>query len=207
MFDLEQSITKWRRQMLAAGIKTPVPLEELETHLREDMEQQMKSGLGAQQAFEISATRIGEAALVKKEFTKIETERKNMMRTIAILMALFGTVLGGSMVMPALGQWHDRGVLHLGPLLAGTALAIIAGCTVIYGVRTHRRTRGNKLISIFIIAAGSFYVVPLIQAFYIQKSDRVEWIFCAVLAAASISFYGGCWYRIWHSYTPPTGES
>jgi len=65
MFDLEQSIAGWRRQMLAAGIKAPVPMEELETHLREDVEQQMKSGLGAQQAFEISATRIGEAALVK----------------------------------------------------------------------------------------------------------------------------------------------
>lgn len=35
MFDLEQSIAEWRRQMLAAGIKTPVPLEDLEIHLRE----------------------------------------------------------------------------------------------------------------------------------------------------------------------------
>ena len=54
MFDLEQSIADWRRQMLAAGIKTPVPLEELEIHLREEIEQQMKSGLSAQQAFEIA---------------------------------------------------------------------------------------------------------------------------------------------------------
>ena len=34
MFDLEKSITRWREQMLAAGIKTPSPLEELENHLR-----------------------------------------------------------------------------------------------------------------------------------------------------------------------------
>ena len=40
MFDLEQSIADWRRQMLAAGIKTPVPLEELESHLREEIERQ-----------------------------------------------------------------------------------------------------------------------------------------------------------------------
>jgi hypothetical protein len=38
--------------MLAAGIRTPVPLDELENHLREDVEQQMRSGLSAQQAFE-----------------------------------------------------------------------------------------------------------------------------------------------------------
>jgi len=41
MFDLEQSISDWRRQMLAAGIWTPVPLDELETHLRTDIGQQM----------------------------------------------------------------------------------------------------------------------------------------------------------------------
>ena len=42
MLDLEQSIAEWRRQMLAAGLKTPVPLEELESHLRDEIEQQTK---------------------------------------------------------------------------------------------------------------------------------------------------------------------
>ena len=42
MFDLEKSIAEWRKQMLSAGIKTPVPLEELEIHLREEIEQQIK---------------------------------------------------------------------------------------------------------------------------------------------------------------------
>lgn len=37
MFNLEQSIADWRRQMLATGIKTPAPLDELESHLREDI--------------------------------------------------------------------------------------------------------------------------------------------------------------------------
>jgi hypothetical protein len=42
MFNLEQSIAK-RRQMLAVGIKTPVPLDELESQLRDDVEQQVQS--------------------------------------------------------------------------------------------------------------------------------------------------------------------
>jgi len=70
MFDLEQAIVQWRRQMLAAGIKTPVPLEELETHLREDIEQQVRAGTEASRAFEIAARHIGEAAELRKEFTK-----------------------------------------------------------------------------------------------------------------------------------------
>ena len=71
MFDLEQSIADWRKQMLAAGIKTPVPLEELEIHLREEIEQQMKSGTIPQQAFENSVERIGHADELKGEFKKI----------------------------------------------------------------------------------------------------------------------------------------
>ena len=70
MFDLEQSITEWRRQMLAAGIKTPVPLKELESHLREDIEQQMKSGLNAMEAFEVSTKQIGRRDILQMEFAK-----------------------------------------------------------------------------------------------------------------------------------------
>ena len=57
--------------MLAAGIKTPVPLEELEIHLREEIERQMRSGLSAQQAFGIAARKIGQAPELKREFKKI----------------------------------------------------------------------------------------------------------------------------------------
>jgi hypothetical protein len=71
MFNLERSIAEWRKQMLAAGIKTPVPLEELESHLREEVERQMKSGLGEQSAFEISIQRIGQTGTLKTEFAKV----------------------------------------------------------------------------------------------------------------------------------------
>jgi hypothetical protein len=71
MFDLEKSIADWRRQMLAAGIKTPVPLDELESHLREDVENQMRSGLSAQPAFETTVQQIGQSDVLKNEFAKV----------------------------------------------------------------------------------------------------------------------------------------
>ena len=46
MFNLETAITDWRRQMLAAGIKTPDHLDELESHLREEIGRQMKGAEG-----------------------------------------------------------------------------------------------------------------------------------------------------------------
>ena len=68
MFNLEQSITEWRQQMLAAGIKTPVPLEELESHLREEIEAQMKSGMNPQDAMEAARKIIGKGPELRKEF-------------------------------------------------------------------------------------------------------------------------------------------
>jgi hypothetical protein len=70
MFNLEQSIAEWRQQVLAAGIKTPVPLEELESHLREETEQQVRAGTDEARAFEIAVQRIGQPAPLKKEFMK-----------------------------------------------------------------------------------------------------------------------------------------
>jgi hypothetical protein len=73
MFDLEKSIAEWRRQMLAAGIKTPVPLDELESHLREEIERQMKAGHSGEEAFTSAIQKIGPAHIVQKEFMKIGT--------------------------------------------------------------------------------------------------------------------------------------
>ena len=84
MFGLEQSIAEWRRQMQAAGIKMPVPLEELESHLREDITQQIRSGLSAQQAFEIAVQRIGQPGVLKSEFQKAKALAIERIITIAV---------------------------------------------------------------------------------------------------------------------------
>ena len=72
MFDLEASIVQWRRQMLAAGINSPVPLEELESHLRDDVDRQVRSGQDAQEAFATAVARIGHATAIRDEFNKTE---------------------------------------------------------------------------------------------------------------------------------------
>src|SRR5260221_14161400 len=73
MFNLEQSIAEWRQQMLAAGIQTPVPLEELESHLRDEIEREMKSelSLDEQEAFNFATQKIGQASVLKSEFKKV----------------------------------------------------------------------------------------------------------------------------------------
>jgi hypothetical protein len=71
MFDLERSIAQWRRQMLSAGIAATAVLDELESHLREDVENQVSSGTSGQQAFETTVRDIGQSDLLKNEFAKV----------------------------------------------------------------------------------------------------------------------------------------
>lgn len=82
----------WRRQMLAAGIKTPVPLEELEIHLREEIELQIRSGFTEQQAFEIAAGKIGQVNSLEHEFKKINAMDKAQLRRRAGFA--FAAILG-----------------------------------------------------------------------------------------------------------------
>jgi len=90
MFDLEQAISDWRRQMLAAGIKTPVPLEELESHLREDVEQQTQSGVPAQVAFDDAVQRIGQSDGLRTEFAKVRGPNETIERMKRVVLILAG---------------------------------------------------------------------------------------------------------------------
>jgi hypothetical protein len=74
MFNLEQSIAEWRQQMLAAGIKSPMLLQELEGHLQEEFERQIKAEINEGNAFKIAAQQIGEAGRIRAEFGKIDAD-------------------------------------------------------------------------------------------------------------------------------------
>lgn len=96
MFNLEQSIAEWRQQMLAAGIETPATLEELESHLREGIGEQVQSGINEQIAFEMAVLQMGRAKELKAELAK-ETGGLNLQggaltntnRVLAILWLIF----------------------------------------------------------------------------------------------------------------------
>ncbi len=70
MFDLDQAMAKWRQQMMASGLKAVVALDELEQHLRDDVEHAIRSGTDVQEAFETAVKRLGEAESLAKEFAK-----------------------------------------------------------------------------------------------------------------------------------------
>src|SRR5437899_1789321 len=99
MFNLEQAIAEWRQQMVAAGITTPESLDELESHLREEIEQQIRSGVGEQRAFEAAVEHIGQPSALGAEFAKADVTRRTIppkyLRIFCFLAALL-VVLSGT---------------------------------------------------------------------------------------------------------------
>jgi hypothetical protein len=58
--------------MLAAGIKTPVPLDELESHLREDFRALVSAGKPEAEAFQLAVSRLGKPGPLQSEFNKLK---------------------------------------------------------------------------------------------------------------------------------------
>ena len=75
MFDLESAVTAWRRKMSSGGVASPGVLDELEAHLREDVERRMSAGADEQAAFEAAAKALGPADLLRGEFLKVASTR------------------------------------------------------------------------------------------------------------------------------------
>lgn len=70
MSDLRQELIEWRQRMLDGGIESAEALDELESHLRDEMDHQVGLGAGAQQAFEFAVAQLGEADVLQGEFVK-----------------------------------------------------------------------------------------------------------------------------------------
>jgi hypothetical protein len=139
MFDLEQSISVWRQQMLAAGIKTPVPLDELEIHLREEIERQMKSGLNEQKAFEISVQQIGQPKGLGSEFKK--SERTFMRQILKIGAGIIGVLVGMAFIMPAAAQCRHEGVMTKDDVVLytfGMAICFAGALLALHSLKKHK---------------------------------------------------------------------
>ena len=104
MFNLDLVIAEWRRQMEAAGVKSSEVLNELESHLRDDVEQQVLTGMSQQQAFKAAVERMGRTQALKREFEKVGG-------TMAVLRRKLKGILGwfAGVPLPPLGAFSPDG--------------------------------------------------------------------------------------------------
>jgi hypothetical protein len=140
MFDLEEKIVEWRKQMLAAGIKSPVPLEELDSHLREEIEQQKKSGLSEAETFDAAVRKIGQAHVVQSEFRKVEESKKVRIAKVVDIIILATTSLAALFM----GSFFLFKIRDYSELTSGQQISGVAACAtfalLVWGGRlSHRR--------------------------------------------------------------------
>jgi len=132
MHDLEKQIAAWRRQMSNPASRKEV-LDELEEHLREEIDRLEKSGLSVDEVFKTAVSKMGTPSAMATEFRKLPSSRT----WIPVRLAYVGTtallaLLGYGMVKIA-----AHGDILLGAHVFGTTLGyvlmfIIGGLAICY---------------------------------------------------------------------------
>jgi hypothetical protein len=124
MFDLNQQIARWKRDFAANGTCSTDELEELESHLREEIATLLAAGLAHEEAFAKSVARIGEPDAVCSEFAK------NERRSFGDLLAIRGNtvmvvLVGLAAVAIGIAVGIQRGDALLGAHLSSVTFAYV----------------------------------------------------------------------------------
>ena len=145
MFDLNQALTEWRQQMSASGLTDPVVLDELESHLRDDIEEQMRGGTTTDQALIAAIERLGRPAALRREFheavaaTPRTTDRPSRNQWWRIAAPTAGFFVAGAglcclVVVPLLIQTNAQYASWLGvriPVMPADYLGLL--CKLMFG--------------------------------------------------------------------------
>jgi hypothetical protein len=128
MRDLEKKISDWRHSMAQTSKHRPEALDELETHLRDEIQRLMRAGTAADEAFGLAASRLGPADAVCAEFQKLEEMRRAKWRPATF--AQWACVVTGVVVALALTPRIGHGQMTL--LLFSHVLTVTIGYVTMF---------------------------------------------------------------------------
>lgn len=148
MFDLEKTIAEWRQQMERAGMNRCSALDELESHLRDEIQRLSSEGVPEARVFAIAAANLGSAKSLKLEFRKIGNARSRSLALSPLLWvaALFSIAL--LLQGRVFGEHSDLLLAsHIFFLTAGYVTVLFTGGLGIYYVccRYLRKSLANEL--------------------------------------------------------------
>jgi hypothetical protein len=199
MFDLEKAIEEWQRQMRAAGIRTPAPLDELESHLREDVATQMTAGCEASQAFQRAVSSLGAPAALQAEFASARLPREHRDRTLRLCCLAAGALVYACPLLlnasRILGQMDSADGRLAMAAFALTLLSLFAGfpacrfLPVIAEPRTRTRIQALSFIPILVwFVVLTFGMVPRLECGVGHLSMLTLWAFSPLGVYAGVVF-------------------
>lgn len=113
MFQLESALKDWRTRMVQHGTVASADVDELESHLRDDMEQLVEQGLSEAEAFLVAAHRLGTPSELAAEYGKVNTALVWTRRVFWMLTGFMAVSLLLAVVSTA-GQWVSTGAMLTG---------------------------------------------------------------------------------------------
>ncbi len=175
MFDLELQIHSWSDHLRAHGNLKEADIQELESHLQEEIDDLISAGLSPDESFLISVKRLGNLDAISHEFAKVNTEnlwkhlfidpvdstaKKESRRDIA-LVVIFALLAGTLIKIPGLFGlgFDDPGAEHF--YLRNISLFILPFVAAFFLIKrkADRKTWSTIMVS-FIIAALIINIYP-----------------------------------------------
>ena len=92
MFDLNKAISSWRMNLSERQTCAKSDIDEMETHLREEIDSLTASKLSEQEAFLVATHRLGDTDSLAAEFAKVNTSilwRNRLFWMLAGLLSYF----------------------------------------------------------------------------------------------------------------------
>jgi hypothetical protein len=128
MFDIDTQIQEWRRTVSAHFGDRGDVVDELEAHLRDDLDRRIRSGVAPEQAWADACAQLGDARQLAGEFAKVSGRRAWLPAWIAALAVVAAGLFVA--VWVAIGLRNGR----MGPLLASHVVTVTTGYVTVFAV-------------------------------------------------------------------------
>jgi hypothetical protein len=194
MFNLEQAVKDWRRQMAARGIKAAEVLDELEAHLRDEIERQIRSGANELEAYQAASACIGEPNALKAEFAKLaaNNRRPGFVRTCCVIFAACVLLINACTLLK-----YEMSVLERALGFAAVSLICLYLASLPYLLKSLRASSYGGLAKVIKLASSLIWLWPLwalLEAEHIVRAGMgivptmLSWCVYAALAMTVVAF-------------------
>ena len=212
MFNLEQAITDWRRQMVTGGIESRELLDELESHLRDEIERQIYSGINEQNAYLAAVASIGPARALKGEFAKVAKSDRGQ-RRIFLRTFYFGSVAFVLLVNTWTLLAYELSTLQRSLGVSAVSLICLYLACLPHLLRSLPAVRYDRLEKAIKMASSLVWVWPiwaLLEAEHVVHVDigivpaMILWCLYAAMAMSAFAYgLNGRCFRRGNSGGPP----
>jgi hypothetical protein len=131
MHDLERQIIEWRKTIAKASHQKHEGLDELEAHLREEIDRLLHAGTPKEDVFQAAVSNLGLPSVLAAEFDKLIISRRVKWKpiTIAHWICMVGSLVLGLWLVPRI-MTGNIGLLlasHVGAVTIGYTMTFILG--------------------------------------------------------------------------------